>query len=725
MPPRPWTSLLLAFGGLAVDERVVVFAGIAVMALIAGWAMSAWKSRTSAGIGAASADSAATSRKSAAPEPDVADRAGRLLEPDRMSSALDGSKVGLWEWSLATDSFRADDRWAEALGLSPSAVPQSAAALGALVHPVDRESVRTNLAEKLCGADGRCEFEFRMRHSDGSWRWILCRGHAVERDSAGRPMHVVGSISDVSERREIQERLRRGALLFAETERISGVGGWDLDLLTNVLTWSDEVCRIHEVPCGFRPTVEEAVHFYAPEARSVIAGAVQESTRTGRAFDVELPFITSTGRRRWVRAIGQPEWAEGQVVRIFGSFQDITAAREVRDRLSEIADRLRLASEAAGLGIWDWDIARDRLVWDARSLHLHGIGAENFRSVGIDWLARVHLEDRAQLEAALDHALAHDTPLDFVYRVPLPDGSLRHIETHAHVYRDDDGRPERTIGTHADVTVRVETERALREAIDTAQHANDTKSEFLATVSHELRTPLTAILGYAELLAMPESDSLPNDQRREMVETIRRSGQHLLSVINDVLDLSRIEAGRLQVESLDCRPVELIDEAFELMRSTAQEKGLTLERTYDTPVPTRIKTDPTRVRQVLVNLLGNALKFTPEGGVSARIRWDADTSSGPQLVIEMTDTGIGVTPEEASRLFERFSQAHSSTARRFGGSGLGLRISRELARLLGGDVELSSSTPGAGTTFRVSIATGRVAADEFETPAPEPLRRAA
>ncbi len=723
MPPRPWTSLLLAFGGLAVDERVVVFAGLAVLALVAAWAASAWRSRTSAATAAAAA--AAVSPNSGAPERNIADRVERMFSNDRIASALDGSKVGLWEWSLATDSFLADDRWAEALGLSPSATPKSATALGALVHPADRELLRNEFVEKLGGADGRYELEFRMRHSDGSWRWILFRGHAVDRDSAGRPMRVVGSMSDVSERREIQERLRRGALLFAETERISGVGGWDLDLLTNVLTWSDEVCRIHEVPCGFRPTIEEAVHFYAPEARSVIAGAVQESTRTGRAFDVELPFVTSTGRRRWVRAIGRPEWAEGRVVRIFGSFQDITAAREVRDRLGEIADRLRLASEAAGLGIWDWDIARDRLVWDARSLHLHGIAAESFRAMRVDWLARVHGDDRGELEAALDHALAHDTPFDFVYRVPLPDGSLRHIETHAHVYRDHDGRPERTIGTHADVTVRVETERALREATDTAQAANDTKSEFLATVSHELRTPLTAILGYAELLAMPESDSLPNEQRREMVETIRRSGQHLLSVINDVLDLSRIEAGRLQVESLDCRPVELIDEAFELMRPTAQEKGLTLERTYDTPVPTRIMTDPTRVRQVLVNLLGNALKFTPEGGVSAHIRWEANAPTGPQLVIEMTDTGIGVTPEEASRLFERFSQAHSSTARRFGGSGLGLRISRELARLLGGDVELSSSTPGAGTTFRVSIATGRVAADEFETPAPEPLRRAA
>jgi signal transduction histidine kinase/ActR/RegA family two-component response regulator len=251
-----------------------------------------------------------------------------------------------------------------------------------------------------------------------------------------------------------------------------------------------------------------------------------------------------------------------------------------------------------------------------------------------------------------------------------------------------------------------------RAARNAAEAANRAKSEFLANMSHEIRTPMTAILGYAELLRGP--DLTPAEQI-DAVDTIHRNGEYLLSIINDILDLSRIEAGRMPVEHLACRPEKLVADIESLMRVRADVRGLTLGVEYETSVPPAITTDPRRLRQILINLLANAVKFTERGGVRLVVRFDAGTcesrqlfgaspARGPALEFDVIDTGIGMSDAQAARIFEPFTQADASTARRFGGTGLGLSISRRLARMLGGDVQLIRTQPGEGTCFRVRVA---------------------
>ena len=252
----------------------------------------------------------------------------------------------------------------------------------------------------------------------------------------------------------------------------------------------------------------------------------------------------------------------------------------------------------------------------------------------------------------------------------------------------------------------------LAQAREAADSASAAKSVFLANMSHEIRTPMTAILGFADILSDPGQR---REEREACVETIRRQGEHLLAVINDILDLSKIEAGKLTVERVACAPGSVLQDVAALLRGRAEAKGITLD-VASGGLPSEVHTDATRLRQILINLVGNAIKFTESGGV----RVEARVVSPDRLLIEVADTGLGMTEEQLGRLFQPFTQADSSTTRRYGGTGLGLAISHRLAGLLGGDLT-ARSAPGAGTTFAVTIDTRPPAGRATE---PQPPARA-
>ena len=241
----------------------------------------------------------------------------------------------------------------------------------------------------------------------------------------------------------------------------------------------------------------------------------------------------------------------------------------------------------------------------------------------------------------------------------------------------------------------------LREALEAARAASVAKSHFLANMSHEIRTPMTAILGYSHMLQDPNQT---DEERLDCVQTVHRNGNHLLGIVNDILDVSKIEAGAMTVERLDTPLIQLIADVASVTRIQAVSKGIGFQVAFDGPVPDRVVTDPTRFRQVLINLVGNAVKFTQTGGVEVRTRFEPDPSDGAgRLFLTVRDTGIGMSPEQLDRLFTAFTQADESTSRRFGGSGLGLVIAKQLAVMLGGDVSVRSQ-PGVGSCFEVGYA---------------------
>jgi len=244
------------------------------------------------------------------------------------------------------------------------------------------------------------------------------------------------------------------------------------------------------------------------------------------------------------------------------------------------------------------------------------------------------------------------------------------------------------------------TNKALEDANEAAVSATKAKSDFLANMSHEIRTPMTAILGYSEMLREADGNTLSKTQRDDAIDTVHRNGTYLLQLINDILDISKIEANKIDLEHIAFSPHAVVDDVVQLTQHKAEEKEIDLQYAWEYPIPKQVTGDPTRFKQILINLVGNAIKFTNEGQVNLTARWLEATQ---QLQIDVADSGVGMTAEQARSCFEAFRQADTSTTRKFGGTGLGLSISRQLAQLMGGDVSVQTTKVGAGTTMRVTV----------------------
>jgi PAS domain S-box-containing protein len=276
-----------------------------------------------------------------------------------------------------------------------------------------------------------------------------------------------------------------------------------------------------------------------------------------------------------------------------------------------------------------------------------------------------------------------------------------------------DGKPGGVLISFDDVTQLEENKVELRKAKEEAESANRAKSDFLANMSHEIRTPMNAILGFTEVLKRGWGKS--EREARKHLDTIHSSGKHLIELINDILDLSKVEAGRMEVERIDCEPHKVIREVVKVLQARAREKGVTLAFEAATPLPAKIQSDPGRLRQIVTNLAGNALKFTERGGVRVVARM-AGTRTAPQFAIDVIDTGVGIPEDKIGKLFQAFVQADSSVTRKFGGTGLGLVLSRNFARALGGDITVTS-VAGKGSTFTAMIDTGPLAGVRMLDPA--------
>jgi PAS domain S-box-containing protein len=337
------------------------------------------------------------------------------------------------------------------------------------------------------------------------------------------------------------------------------------------------------------------------------------------------------------------------------------------------------------------------------------------------WHRQLHPDDRQRWGEEFARTCASGVNFSSEYRFISRDNREVWVHGEARVVRDEQGHPLFLQGIAFDITESKRAEQTLRrsaeeleqkvrertialeEATQRAEAASQARASFLANMSHEIRTPLNGIIGFADLLRRGAASD--EAEQKQWLEIIVDSGGHLLSLINDALDLSKVDAGKLTVEVLACSPIKIINEVCSILRSKAEEKGLELSAQFERAIPLMIRSDPTRFRQIIINIVGNAIKFTASGGIRINCSLRQPADDEPKLIIQITDTGIGIPQDKLDMIFERFTQADSSITRQFGGTGLGLAISQQLAHLLGGGITVESE-PGRGTTFTCEIATG-------------------
>jgi PAS domain S-box-containing protein len=528
--------------------------------------------------------------------------------------------------------------------------------------------------------------------------------------------------------------LRRSQSELLEAQRIARMASWSYDFQTEQVARSEELVRMYDerlTPVALEPKALDSL--FHPDDGTLVREELLRGAREHTACEVTARAVMPDGSIKHFHNRAKIEYDEEDCpLRAIGTTQDVTAEVEAaleleryRTHLEELVAqrtaeleaayekvrsselRYAYAMEASSEGIWDWDLRTDQVEASASVFTMLGYAPNEFELTGPTILEMRHPDDRESVQRITLEAIRGVGAFTQEYRVRAKDGSYRWILSHGKVVeRDAEGRALRLVGTYTDLSARKAAEQELRAAKEAADEANRAKSSFLAVMSHEIRTPMNGVLGMAEVLT--QSALAPREA--DAVRTIRTSAMNLLGLIDDILDFSKIEAGRLELETTDLDLGEVLEGVVSSLAPVASTRHVELSLFVHPDVPTMVRCDATRLRQILYNLAGNAIKFS--GGRSeslgrVRIRVErVGAGSAPDAPLDLrftvADNGIGMSEETLSRLFTSFMQGEASTTRRFGGTGLGLAICRRLTDMFGGKIEVTS-TLGVGSTFTVTL----------------------
>lgn len=800
--------------------------------------------------------------------------------------SVEGSNDGIWDWQLKDNIVYFSNRWKSQLGYRPDELEDKLETFEKLIHPDDLDFMHKKLQDYLSGALDSYEVELRMRHKDGSYRWILSRGKGVKNDQ-GEFIRISGSHTDLTSRKKAEAELNKTKDLLQQTNRIARIGGWDIDLETLEMSWTQITKEIHDVPDDYNPTLDASLLFFKKGSdRDRISELIGLARKKHQSFDEEFQIISAKGKLKWVRIISHVEKINNKSHRIFGTIQNITSLRileednrnkqlelerslervkELTNSITDILWSFRMDAEGnvqqsitkqadtiLGLPpgtidnsfekffqyIHPEDIEQATVKFQEGLLLVDQINELEYRVIlpstgDIKWLnsrGSAILEEDGSIKAfgrttditarrKAENALAKQSQLqqllvdittkninlplhelensiqsslkalgefvdadrsyvfdyDFeenigtnifewcgdgiepqiqelqnldldefpdwiskhhngqIYQIEnvekLAEGNLKSLLESQHVKSlialpmMDEGQCIGCVGfdsvrklhhyteeelqlleVYAQVLVNIRKrshmQKTMLSAKEEAERANSVKSEFLANMSHEIRTPLNGVIGFTELLV----NTKLSPEQKQYVESANVSALSLLGIINDILDLSKIEAGKLELDEVKTDLFELLDQTSDIVKFNSAKKGLELLLNVQIDAPRYAVVDPVRLKQILVNLLSNAVKFTQSGEVELNMIFEKNFEDPEKGVFTFSvrDTGIGITDEQKGKLFKSFTQADSSTTRRFGGTGLGLVIAQMLAQKMGATIELQSE-PGKGSIFHFTI----------------------
>jgi two-component system sensor histidine kinase/response regulator len=611
----------------------------------------------------------------------------------QMRVAVTATEIGIWTNDLVARRITWDENTYAIAGITPEQFSGSYEDYFALFDPDQARHIESEITAAVQERRA-CEFDARLSSKDGSTRYIGCRAQPIY-DAAGKPLRVVGVSWDNTRQRLENEALRDYQTRLSLALRAANLGVWSADLRERRITWDENCYRIFgQERESFGGGFDDLLELIHPDDLPRVKEATVAAAERRAPYSVEYRVIRPGGSERNVVERAEFQFDEtGQPARVVGVYLDTTEQRTSQEQLRSSEARFHNAFEHAPIGMalvspdGHW-IKVNRSTCDITGYAPHELLAKTFQDV-------THPDD---LEADLQL-------VDKLLRGEIKTYQMekRYLHKRGHVIwvllsvslvRDSQGRPLHFVSQILDITDRKRSEEALREARDEALTAVNAKSEFLANMSHEIRTPMNAVIGMNEKLI----DLGLTPMQREVAERVRYSAQSLLTVINDVLDFSKGEAGALE---LDIAPFELrrvVEGAMDMVAEQAHGKGLHLSLSWDRDVPPSLVGDAGRIHQVMTNLLSNALKFTHQGEIAVTVRTESIVRNEILLRIAVRDSGIGVSKTAQAKLFQPFSQADSSTTRKYGGTGLGLSISKRLVELMGGEIGVDSVVE-QGSTF--------------------------
>jgi len=563
---------------------------------------------------------------------------------------------------------------------------------GLMVPPESRAAYRTGLENGMLHEGKQWRTEIRAVRRDGSCITVEVVAWTTGAGSDGR---IYAFLHDVGDHRRALQEIARWRQRYQLVIAAAGAVVYQYDPVENRMSYGGELERVF----GWRPeeldgSIERSLEIVHPDDIEPLLQAITDQLASPQPRPFEYRIRRRDGS--WAVARVQGVRVDGALA---GLITDVTERRRTDAALSRFFE---LSSDLVFVAGFDGAVRRTNAAFD------QVLGCPDPAAPG-GLGAFLAPDEPAEAERLVTWLTSGETLMQQTARLRRVDGEEVWVEWHAVPC----GMHEEIYVVGRDVSGRIQAQQELEQLGRRAESANRAKSEFLASMSHEIRTPLAAILGYAELAS---DDGVSEDERRDMLATVLRNGKHLLDIVNDVLDLSKIEAGALDVERIPCSPAGLVEEVVALLQVRAAGKRIALRVEREPGLPDAVLSDPLRLRQILMNLVGNAVKFTEQGAVTVRLGMAADG-----VKCEIEDTGIGMDPHTLSRLFTPFTQADSSTSRRYGGTGLGLALTRRLADLLGARVEVRSEL-GRGSTFTVLLGPGAAAtspaADEPPRSAP-------
>jgi PAS domain S-box-containing protein len=640
------------------------------------------------------------------------------------------TETGSFEFLIPENKFTTSDGWQKITGGNET---MSKDEMMFISHPDDREKIENAFDNALKNIAPYNIKHRLIRPTDNEVRIVKARGKVTFNEN-GKPYKMHGSVMDITDREKTKENLLRTNTILEEAEKINKTGSWELDIETGQTIWSNEVYSIYEVEKIFDHNKEKAINFYHPDYRKVITDAISKSISEGISYDVKCKFISAKGNEKWVRSTGHPNFQNGKMTKLFGVITDITDQELASDKLKKLNEMQSLLMKSASNYInvplnlvdatinyslkelgefvsadrayvfnfdWEKNLCSNTYEWCNKNIDPQ---IENLQDIPNDSKSgmiqahkngiQVYIEDVMQLPAS-DNIKKVLEPQGIKSIITVPMMIERQCTGYVgfdyigskHSFSEQDKKLLNVFaGMIANLNSRKVLEKHLIEITQDAQRANKAKSEFLANMSHEIRTPMNSVIGFSELLKSTKLNKI----QKQYVDNVHDSGLGLLGIINDILDFSKIEAGKLDIEVIETDIIDLVEQTAGLVKPLDRNKDIKLKISIDPKIPKFALLDPIRTRQILTNLLSNALKFTEKGVVELKLSLLEREGNFGQIQFSVCDTGIGISDAQKKKLFKAFSQADSSTTRKYGGTGLGLVISDQLVQKMGGKLEVKS-----------------------------------